>query len=354
MGVYKRKNIYYIDYHFRGKRIRERIGTNRKLAELTLSKIKVEIAENKYLDKRKQKKIKFEDFAETFLEDYSKNNKKSWKTDFYHLKRLKTVFGKMYLFNITPKDIEEFKKMRKKDVSFATVNREIATLKTMFNKAIEWGNLDNNPAKNVKFFKEDNARLRHLEKAEILKLIACCSSYLRPIVILALNTGMRKGEILGLKWRDIDFKRGIIYLLNTKNGEKREVPLNDFAKRTLIQVRRHPDSPYVFCKKDGNPYKDIRKSFFTSLQKAGIMNFKFHDLRHSFASQLVMAGIDLNTVRELLGHKDIRMTLRYAHLSLGHKQKAVEILGRCMVTKQSQMPKVEIEQKDYILQHIGN
>ena len=150
---------------------------------------------------------------------------------------------------------------------------------------------------------------------------------------------MRRGEIFGLKWHDIDYRRGIITLLDTKNGQKREVPMSDTVKNAVIQVRKHPESAYVFCNEYGQPRHDIRKSFSTALKKSGITNFRFHDLRHSFASQLVMAGIDLNTVRELLGHKDITMTLRYSHLAPRHKQHAVDILSKKMDTFWTLEPK---------------
>ena len=115
-----------------------------------------------------------------------------------------------------------------------------------------------------------------------------------------------------------------------ENGQKREVPMSETVKNAVIGVRKHPESPYVFCNEHGQPRHDIRKSFSTALRKSGITNFRFHDLRHSFASQLVMSGIDLNTVGELLGHKDITMTLRYSHLAPRHKQHAVDILSRKM------------------------
>jgi integrase len=139
---------------------------------------------------------------------------------------------------------------------------------------------------------------------------------------------MRRGEILGLKWADVDLKRAVLTLHDTKNGEKREVYINEQVKTALIRMPRNAESPYVFCGSNGKPYHDIRKSFWTALRKSGIKEFHFHDLRHTFASQLVMAGIDLNTVRELLGHKDIRMTLRYSHLSSSHKKHAVDVLGK--------------------------
>jgi integrase len=156
---------------------------------------------------------------------------------------------------------------------------------------------------------------------------------------------MRRGEILGLKWHDIDYKRGIITLLDTKNGQKREVPMSETVKNTVIQVRKHPESPYVFCNELGQGRHDVRKSFATALKKSGIIGFRFHDLRHTFASQLVMSGIDLNTVRELLGHKDITMTLRYSHLAPRHKQHAVDILSKKLDTFWTLDPKIENVQK---------
>ncbi len=184
----------------------------------------------------------------------------------------------------------------------------------------------------IKLFKVPNKRIRYLEKEEIDKLLINCCEHLRPIVIVALHTGMRKSEILGLKWHDLDIKRNIIHLYDTKNGEKREVPMNEIVQKTIIGVFKNPESQYVFCNKDSKPYGNVRKSFFTALNKAGIINFRFHDLRHTFASQLVMSGVDLNTVRELLGHKSIEMTLRYSHLSPDHKKRAVDILGKRMDT----------------------
>jgi len=335
MGKYLKGKDWYIDYYVHGKRKREKIGPSKVLAENVLSKRKVEIAENKYLDIKKQNKIKFENFTEEYLELHSKINNRSWqKSDLHNITILKRHFSGKYLYEITPIMIERFKTERIKidEVSPATVNRSLACLKSIFNKAIHWGRVEDNPVKKVKLLKENNKRLRYLEKEEIVKLLSRCSKRLRPIVVLALNTGMRRGEILGLKWQDIDFRRGIIYLYNTKNGEKRELPMNEMAKTALIRTLKHPDSPYIFCDKNGRPFKGNRKSFFTALEKSGIINFRFHDLRHTFASHLVMSGIDLNTVRELMGHKSIEMTLRYAHLSPDYKRRAVDVLNKRMDT----------------------
>ena len=340
MGVFQKNNNYWIDYYVNGRRMREKIGTSKKLAETVLRKRKVEIAENRHLDIKKNAKIKFEDFAITFLNLHSKLNKKSWRRDEGLIKNLSGFLKGKYLYEITPMLIEQYKverrkqvsKARKKKIAPATVNRELACLKCIFNKAIEWGKIEDNPVRKVKLFKEDNCIVRHLEKEEIGRLINACCDHLKPIVILALNTGMRKGEILGLKWKNIDIQNNIIYLIETKNGKMREVPINDVAKHCLISVRKNPISSYVFCKKNGSPYSKVNRAFFTALKKAGIINFRFHDLRHTYASQLVMLGIDIRTVQELMGHRSIEMTLRYAHLSPSHKKHAVDVLGKQMVT----------------------
>jgi len=334
-GVYRRGKIWYITYYADGRRIRgERIGENKKLAETVLQKRKVEIAEGKFLDKKKSENIRFEDFIDEFYRLHCVVNKKpsAIKTDRSLLRTLKTGFKGMYLATITPVILEEYKSLRLKSVKPATVNKELATLKCMFNKAIEWGKFYENPVKKVKLLRENNQRLRYLEKDEIKKLLDACTDHLKPIVILALNTGMRKGEILKLKWHDVHLERGLIYLTDTKNSESREVPINDVVRQTLIRVHKHPDSPYIFCNKDGVPYKEIKNSFCKAVKRCGIMHARFHDLRHTFASHLVMLGVDLKTVQELLGHKSIEMTLRYSHLSPDHKNKAVDVLGRQMGT----------------------
>ncbi len=333
MGIIFKGGNYTIDYYVSsGRRKREKIGPSKVLAENVLRKRKLQIAENKFLDVKKQQKIILPEFSETYIQLHSKPNKRSWKSDIKRVKTLCAFFGNRYLYDITPMLIEEFKAERAKKVTVATVNRELACLKHMFNKAIEWGKAEFNPVRKIKLFKENNVRVRYLEKEEIRNLIDNAQAHLKPILIVALNTGLRKGEILSLKWKDLDFKLDVIYIRQSKSGEKREVPMNALVRKTLIAVRKHPDSPYVFCNANGEPYANVRKSFFTAIKKSGIIDFHFHDLRHTFASHLVMNGVDLNTVRELLGHKTLEMTLRYSHLSPDHKHRAVANLSRQMDT----------------------
>lgn len=189
----------------------------------------------------------------------------------------------------------------------ATVNRLLSTLKHMFTKAVEWdmvGEETLRKVRKVKRLPENNRRLRYLSKEECQALINGCSAHLKPIVITALNTGMRKEEILLLEWdKHIDLKHGFILLDKTKNGERRKIPINQTVRFTLQKMIRRVDTPYVFTDEEGSRFKNVKRSFKSALTKAGIKDFHFHDLRHTFASHLVMAGIDLTTVKELLGHK---------------------------------------------------
>ena len=327
MSVFKKGANWSIDYRVGGKRIRERIGTSKALAEKVLAKRVVEIAEGRFLNIRKEKHYRLEDAASRFVE-YSRANKKSFARDECIIrKNLLPAFGKKNLDEITTWDIERYKNRRKQEVSPASVNRELACLKTIYNKAIHWKLVKENPVRGIKFFKENNRRLRFLAPDEARMLIESCLPHLRTIVIVALNTGMRRGEIFNLKWGDVDLDRGQLTIRDSKNGESRTVELNQQVVETLSQLEGRSKNLLVFPSRHGEPYNDIRASFYAACRKAGITDFRFHDLRHTFASHLVMSGVDLTTVKELLGHKTLVMTLRYSHLSQGHKKRAVEVVG---------------------------
>jgi integrase len=180
--------------------------------------------------------------------------------------------------------------------------------------------------KKVRFAREYNERIRFLTSEEEQRLLAHCKEPLRPLVITALHTGLRKSEVLSLTWENVDFKRRSITVraAYAKNGESRSIPMNDVLTTTLEEVRiQSTATGSVFCSRKGTPYRSFRTAFECAVRKGGIPDFTFHDLRHTFASRLVMSGVDLPTVKELMGHKDITMTLRYTQLSSNHKYSAV-------------------------------
>jgi len=233
MGVFKKGKNWYIDYYIQGRRKREKIGPSKVQARLVLQKRKVQIAEGKFLDIEKHEKIKFEEMGKLFLENHSKPNKRSWRRDGEIVDHLTDFFKGRQLHEIGPLDIEKYNRKRREEVSPATVNRELSGLRNIYNRAIEWGMATKNPVKLVKFFREDEGRLRFLEKEEIKKLYDACPDYLKPIVALGVTTGMRKGEILNLKWPDVDFRRKIITILKTRGSGKKREPKNRLCLKSL-------------------------------------------------------------------------------------------------------------------------
>jgi len=223
------------------------------------------------------------------------------------------------------------------------VSQELACLKHMLMKAVDWEMIETNPAKKVSLLTENNERARYVTKKEIEKLYECSADHLKPIILTALFTGMRKNEILKLKWEDIDFEQGIIFVRNSRNNEMREIPINDQPMLTLRSKKFK--LPYVFVKEDRARYISTRTSFRNAAKRAKINDFRFHDLRHTFALHLVMSGVDLTTVKDRLGHKTINMTLRYTHLSPDHKRHAVNSLrffdGYNLVTGATRIKEVE-------------
>ena len=333
-GIFKRGSVYWVRYTDpTGKVVRETARTtNINEALKLLAKRKSEVADGKYPERITIKNHTFKELAQRYKEWAS--IQRCWnKGKQYIVPILEQKFGYTVLRKINPFQVEKFVvDLIKENKKPATVNKYITVLKHMLRKAIEWNMVEENILKRlstIKPLKNNNRRLRYLTKEEINKLLSVCDKYLYPIVFTALNTGMRKEEILSLRWNNVDLRNGYIYVEISKNGESRTIPMNDTLLslfRKLFTERRI-DTDYVFVNPlTGTRLTDIKRSFHTALKKAGIKDFRFHDLRHTFASHLVMSGVDLTTVKELLGHKDIKMTLRYSHLAPEHKQKAVTVL----------------------------
>ncbi len=330
-GIYKRGNIFWIRYAgLDGKTVYESSCSAKfREAETLLIKRKQSIKEGKQPEIKKIANHTFKELAAEYLKWAERQ--RSYKSKKGFVLQLVDVFGNLPLRRFNTKIVEQLQTERiQRGNKPATINRLLATIKHMFNKAVEWDMVEEETLKRirkVKLLEENNRRLRYLSKEECKELINSCDPHVRPIVITALNTGMRKREILSLKWDNVDLRHGFILLNVTKNGERREIPINNTLRNTLQGITRRLDIPYVFYNSvTGKPYQDVKRSFYTALRRAGIRDFKFHDLRHTFASQLVMAGVDITTVRELLGHKTLTMTLRYAHLAPSHTVKAVDIL----------------------------
>ena len=189
-------------------------------------------------------------------------------------------------------------------------------------EAILWELAEDNPVKKVEMCQEPPGRERYLESHEIDKLLQEAAEHLRPIITIALYTGMRKGEILSLTWSDIDFDLNQIHVKHSKNGDLRRIPMSKEVVDVLRCLCKNQESVFTHC--DGSPVKCIKTGFEAAVKRAKIEDFSFHDLRHTFASYMVMNGAELLTVSRILGHKGINMTLRYAHLSPSYQRDAMK------------------------------
>jgi integrase len=356
----------YIVEWGRGKRLTLRGKTGalkpapaRELARIHLGT--VARGEDPRTAKREEKIPTFKAFVEETFRPWAEGHHRNAKESVRKLESFYEYIGSRKLNEITPWHIEKRRSVRLKEgIKPASENRDLDALKGALNKAVEWRKIESNPLAGVKRLKTDTAaRIRFLEPDEETRLRSALDAreerrreerashnkwrkergyrllpefgtytdYLKPLVILDLNTGLRRGELFNLEWADIDLPRAILTVVGAgaKSQKTRHIPLNREATEVLGAWREQSAdaSGNVFPGRDGKRFNNVKRSWEKILQDAKIAGFRFHDLRHDFASKLVMAGVDLNTVRELLGHSDLKMTLRYAHLAPEHKAAAV-------------------------------
>lgn len=222
-------------------------------------------------------------------------------------------------------DVQRFVTARAAEISAYTVQKELNILKHLFRLAVEWELLPVSPAEGVSAPRQPAGRVRYLQPGELAAVAAASPGWLQRIVALAVSTGMRRGEILGLRWMDVDMAHGRILLPQSKNGEGRIVYLNQTASAALAMVQRDGAGPAEMIWPAGTPER-VSIAFARAVKAAGIANFRFHDLRHCAASWMRMRGADTHTVAQMLGHKDMRMAARYQHLSPAFMADAVASL----------------------------
>ena len=241
------------------------------------------------------------------------------------------------LAKITPAHIEDVKLQRAQEVAHSTVDKDLAVLKAFFNWCMARNLAASNPVRRVKFFNEDNSRLRYLTEDEYSRLLQAAktietSPFLAEKIILSVHTGLRRGSLFYLRWDQVDFLNRVLRIQRTKSGRPHAMPLNATVLTTLqaLYNQRIPDCPYAFAhatgRKAGEPVQDVKNAFQTALKVAEIKDFTWHDLRHTFASWLIMKGASLRSVAELLGHRGLRMVMRYAHLSSAYLSAEVGLL----------------------------
>ena len=356
------------------KRCRYTIG---KLGKITLTKARkiaqnklahIELGEDPQQEKREARQREQIPTLQLFIDgDYAKYQCSQFTSADKTLDRLKIIckeFGKTRLDGITAWNFEKWRAKRvKAGRAKDTVNRDLGALKSALNRAVEWEVIAHNPLAEVKRMRTDaSAKIRYLTASEETKLRGALekretrlreartrgnqwradrgyelrsalpdyADHMEPMVLISINTGLRRGELFNLYWRNVDLHIKLLTIEGSgaKSGQTRHIPLNDEAHNALKQWKAQQQHTHglVFPSRDGRPFTTVKKAWAGILGSAKIKEFRWHDLRHTFASKLVMAGVDLNTVRELLGHSDIKMTLRYAHLASEHKAEAVSRL----------------------------
>jgi len=259
--------------------------------------------------------------------------KRSWERDQLSLRHLNVFLGDRKLSAITPKDIQDYQSRRLKDgMRPATVNRELACLKHLFNIAKQRSNFfGDNPVSKINFLEENNQIERVLTHDEEKKLISYLAPHIKPIISTAIYTGMRKGELISLKWDNVNLDTNLITIEATNSKSKRikKIPISQTLRKVLLQQKLITGfHEFVFLTPKGDKYKrvDSLNSFKRACDKAGISGLRFHDLRHTAATRMIEAGVNIVVVSKLLGHASIITTMRYAHPDDSLRD-AVEKLG---------------------------
>jgi integrase len=336
-GIFIRNGAYWIRYTDQnGKLHREKVGPFLEQAKGAVEKRRSEVRELKFFpEKIKQRVVLFAEIAKEYLSYFQKTARRDKVHIAQRVPVLLEVLKNEPVKEMTPGrlDVALADVAEKRGWSASTQNRYRSLLSGIFRHAVKKGNLEWNPIRETTHFKENNQRVRYLTDEEEGRLMAVVRSRWperESEIVVALHSGMRRSEQYrtaqvpdgGLKWEHINFRANVIRLPRSKPGKAREIPMNSTLCETLRAIPMHIDSPYVF---EGT---DPAKWFGKALRAAKIENFHWHDLRHSFASRLAMAGVPMRHIAELMGHSEIQTTMRYAHLQPGHLAEAVERLAR--------------------------
>jgi len=330
-GYFRKKGkVLYWEFMHRGKRYVIRLGKITKSeAKEIVAGIKLKIIRGEW-EEEMSRRVEVSELISAYrrwYESHSRARRKSKEIHLYRLELLESFFGKLKAYEVSWLHIEDYKKKRLAEgAGKSTINKELKLLKSVYNKARELELYEGEVPKIELFKEEGNEKLRYISPEEARKLVDACPEWFKPVVIFALNTGLRAGEIFSLTWDSVDFKNRVIRIENssTKTKEIYTLPMNDVVYQLLLRVKEFQEKEgikhgFVFTNSRGLPYKyedkTYRKVFITACKRAGIENFRFHDLRHTFASWVAMQSRDIYAVQKLLHHKDLRMTRRYAHLT---------------------------------------
>ncbi len=332
--MFKRSGVWWTCIRHNGRKVQKSLETpDRRLAKAIEAKVRTELVEGNYFDKPIGRDKTFPQLVAKFMKEHapkvSDGQQRSYATSSKHLIKF---FGEADLLSISPKLISRYKVLRREaGLKPATINRELAMLSKAFNLAVkEWEWLEINPVSRVSKEKEDNERDRWLTVDEEACLLENCPDWLRDIILFNLHTGLRQDELLSLTWDRVNMFRKTILIKDTKNGKPKTIPLNKTAlgiletKAKIVSIK----SKIVFHSMNGTKIDkhNLRRAFVIAMERAGIEDFTFHGLRHTFATRLAQSGVDLYKISKLLGHKDIKTTQRYSHHCPESLRDGVEML----------------------------
>ena len=339
MGVYRRGKIWKFSVMQNGRRVQRSAHTeNRKLAEKIYAEALLKIQDGSWFEPKPEptrtaRGYTFEELSDRYMTDHSMPTKAatSVERDKGSFKQLRKTFGGLNLKEITPSKIAEHKSLRRQNgVKPGTIAKELQLLRNALNIAVrEWEWLEITPFSRVKIEMPNNLKERWLTLDEEALLLGECPEWLREIVLFAIYTGMRRNEILSLRWPQVDLERQAITLLITKNKEKRTVPVNERILDLLREkVARRKNSGYVFPSQSGTMIEghNLSRAYRIAREKAGLKDVRFHDLRHTAGSRMVQAGVDLYSVSLILGHKSLAVTKRYAHHNVESLRRGINAL----------------------------
>ena len=323
--------VWWVDFWHEGKRVRKKVGS-KSAAHATYCRLKTESREGRLVPRpQKKKDPTFLEIAEMYAR-YAEIHHKRKGENKARLRLWINAFGNKSAISIRPFMVEEvMAKMSTEGYKPATIHRALTTLKSIFNRALKNEIIEKNPIAIVTAPKYDNTIVRYLTVDQEMRLFEALPERLYPIVIVAMHTGLRQGELLNLIWSDVDFNTGTLYARNRKPGESTFFLMNSLVRAVLNSLPGKEDpNASVFTNNLGGRMdaRNLRRDFKEVIENVGLAPFRFHDLRHSFASSLAMQGANDRTLQTLLGHKTQRMILRYAHLAQNHLLEALEGLVR--------------------------
>lgn len=315
-------NKYVIDWRDgRGRRLRRTIRGSKKSAEAILAKIIKDKTDEIWFPEKRSSQILFKDLVAFYWKMHAAQlRSKDWG---YKKAIILEKFGKLRMQDLTGNVLQSFyNDMRATGRTPATARRYITFIGAIINLGIKHQYYSGkNPCQAVNIEPEDNKRTRYLNKEEIALLLDKCREDVRPVVFCALYTGMRRGEILSLTWDNVDLQQDNITLLRTKSTKKREIPIVKELKQLFLSMNPKKSGPVFPISRDA-----FICSFKRTLAKLAIPDFHFHDIRHTFASHFMMSGGSITDLQQILGHSDLKLTQRYAHLSQEHLKKGMQII----------------------------